>query len=146
MKISAKSRYALAALTYMAQHYSANDIVTVLSLSEKLGISKIYLEQVFSLLRRGNVVTSIKGAQGGYRLTKAPKDITIFDILSSIETALFERTESTVPKSDGNIEKAMFEMVFDVLDHSLRETLTAISLEDIVTKAGTYKDEYMYYL
>ena len=144
MKISAKSRYALAALVYMAQHSAANEPTTVLSLSENLGISKIYLEQVFSLLRRGDVVTSIKGAQGGYRLTREPSNISIFDIFSAIETSMFERTESTVASSSETIERAMFGVVFEPLDNALRSTLTAISLEDIVSKAA--KNDYMYYL
>jgi len=144
LKISAKSRYALAALVYMAQHSAANEPTTVLSLSENLGISKIYLEQVFSLLRRGDVVTSIKGAQGGYRLTREPSNISIFDIFSAIETSMFERTESTVASSSETIERAMFGVVFEPLDNALRSTLTAISLEDIVSKAA--KNDYMYYL
>jgi len=144
LKISAKSRYALAALVYMAQHSAANEPTTVLSLSENLGISKIYLEQVFSLLRRGDVVTSIKGAQGGYRLTREPSNISVYEIFSSIETSMFERTESTVASSNENIERAMFGVVFESLDVAVKSTLTAISLEDVVSKAA--KNDHMYYL
>lgn len=145
MKISAKSRYALAALVYMGKNFTADEIVTILSLSEKLGISKIYLEQVFSLLRRGDVVTSIKGAQGGYRLVKPANEITVFDILSAIETSLFEKTQQTVAKSNENIERAMFDVVFDPLDQALHQTLSAITLDDIVNNADK-NDDYMYYL
>jgi len=144
LKISAKSRYALAALIYMGQNCSVNDTVTVLSLSENLGISKIYLEQVFSLLRRGGIVTSIKGAHGGYRFAKPTADITVFDIFSSIETSMFEKTESTVAKTTENIEQVMFDAVFNPLDKMLRQTLSAITLESIVNK--TKKSDYMYYL
>ena len=52
MKISAKGRYGLAAMTYLARNYASGSPVTIVSISEKLGISKIYLEQVFSLLKR----------------------------------------------------------------------------------------------
>lgn len=144
LKISAKSRYALAALTYMGQNCNANDTITVLALSEKLGISKIYLEQVFSLLRRGDIVISIKGAQGGYRLAKSSSDITVFDILSAIEMSMFEKTESTVAKTAENIERVMFDTIFDVLDKKVREILSAITLEDIVKKSE--QTDYMYYL
>ena len=47
MKISAKGRYGLAAMTYLARNYEAGTPITIISISEKLGISKIYLEQVF---------------------------------------------------------------------------------------------------
>ena len=52
MKISAKGRYGLAAMTYLARNYAAGTPITIVSISEKLGISKIYLEQVFSMLKR----------------------------------------------------------------------------------------------
>ena len=85
MKISAKGRYGLAAMTYLARNYASGSPVTIVSISEKLGISKIYLEQVFSLLKRARLVNSIKGSQGGYQLSRAPREITPYDILSSIE-------------------------------------------------------------
>ncbi|MEI6102174.1 MAG: Rrf2 family transcriptional regulator, partial [Eubacteriales bacterium] len=81
MRISAKSRYALAAITYMAIIDNKKECVTVISISEQLGISKIYLEQVFSLLKRAKLVVSIKGAQGGYRLAKPAVKIAIADVL-----------------------------------------------------------------
>lgn len=63
MKISAKGRYGLAAMTYLARNYASGSPVTIVSISEKLGISKIYLEQVFSLLKRARLVNSIKAAK-----------------------------------------------------------------------------------
>ncbi|MEL7602247.1 MAG: Rrf2 family transcriptional regulator, partial [Bacillota bacterium] len=49
MRVSAKGRYALAAMLHMAQRADTGEYITVISISERLGISKIYLEQVFSL-------------------------------------------------------------------------------------------------
>ena len=72
MRISARGRYALAATTSMAARYQTGENITVVSLSERLGISKIYLEQVFSLLKKADIVSSQKGAQGGYRLCRPP--------------------------------------------------------------------------
>lgn len=148
MRISAKARYGLAAMVSMAQDYEAGECITIISLSEKLTISKIYLEQVFSLLKRAGIVTSIKGPQGGYLLAKAPRDISVYDILSALEIALFEKTEPTVPKSSGDIEKAMQEMVFEKMDDSVAQSLTDLSLDDMVHQIETYRNDknYMYYI
>ena len=148
MRISAKGRYGLAALVYMAQNGKHETSVTVISISENLKISKIYLEQIFSLLRRGGIATSTKGAQGGYRLAKPPKDITVFDCLSAIDTALFEKTEATVNDADVSIEKAMQEGVFNMLDFSVKTTLSSITLKDLALQATKYKDGegYMFYI
>jgi len=89
MRISAKGRYALASVVFMAQQHESGEYITILSISEKLGISKIYLEQVFSLLKRGNIVNSIKGAMGGYQLTRMPQQITVLDVLKAVELSLY---------------------------------------------------------
>ena len=88
MKISAKGRYGLAAMIVLARSYESSSPVTIISISEHLGISKIYLEQVFSLLKRSKLVNSIKGSQGGYQLSRHPREITAYEILSSIEISL----------------------------------------------------------
>lgn len=62
MKISSKGRYGLAAMICIAQNCKNNECITIIKISEILGISKIYLEQVFSLLKRAGLVNSIKGA------------------------------------------------------------------------------------
>lgn len=148
MKISAKSRYAISAMITMIRAYEANTYVTIISLSEKLKISKIYLEQVFSLLKRAELVVSTKGSQGGYMLSKDASEISVYDILTSIESNLFEKTEKTVEKSAIEIEYAMEHIIFDVLDLSIKETLSSISLDKLVNEAEKYnnKDNYMYYL
>ena len=70
--------------------------VPVAILAENLGISKIYLEQIFSLLKRSGLVASVKGAQGGYHLAKPASEISVYEILKALEQILFEPTESSV--------------------------------------------------
>jgi Rrf2 family protein len=148
MRISAKGRYGLAAVISMAQQYPTGDTITVISISEKLGISKIYLEQVFSLLKRGDIVTSIKGAQGGYMLTRSPEQITVYDVLAAIETSLFEKVEETVKEKAPAIDAAMRLAAFDVLDLSVKETLEKITISDLVIEAEKHKDGHalMFYI
>ena len=74
---------------------------------EKLGISKIYLEQVFSLLKRARLVNSIKGSQGGYQLSRAPRAITAYDILSAIELSLMEEAAPASPEKMPELDRAL---------------------------------------
>ncbi len=141
MRISSKGRYALAAMITMSERYNSGEYTTVISISEKLGISKIYLEQVFSLLKRGGIVTSTKGAQGGYRLARHPRHISVFDVLSSIELALFEPTAETVETKAPESEAALRSAVFDVLDEAVKNTLTQISLYDLVNEAEKHRSD-----
>ncbi|MDR1540738.1 MAG: Rrf2 family transcriptional regulator [Clostridiales bacterium] len=146
MRLSAKARYGLSALISMASSNSYAESVTVVSLANKLDISKIYLEQVFSLLKRAGLVTSIKGAQGGYQLSRRPQEITAYEILAAIETSLFEKTEFTEKEKNDPISITMKEMVFEPMDCCLELSLANITLEDLSNRTKEQTQGYMYYL
>ena len=147
MRISAKGRYAIASVIHMAQQ-KFGDSITLISISESLGISKIYLEQVFALLKRGELVTSVKGAQGGYLLSAAPGQINVLDVLTAVETGLFDKTEDTVAEKAPEIEFAMRERAFQALDAAVSASLSQVTLEDLVLASEKYKgdDAAMYYI
>ncbi|MEA4887890.1 MAG: Rrf2 family transcriptional regulator [Clostridiaceae bacterium] len=142
MRISAKGRYALAAMISMAQNYENGEYITVISLSEKLGVSKIYLEQVFSLLKRSSLLNSTKGAQGGYRLTRAPRLISVLDILSAIELSLFEKAEEAVAVKAPEIDRAMRAAAFEPLDEAVRTVLQQITLVDLINEVEKQKTDH----
>ncbi len=148
MRLSAKGRYALAATTSMAGNLDTNEYITLISISEKLDISKIYLEQVFSLLKHGGIVNSIKGSQGGYQLSRSPMQITVYDILSAVETALFENTEATIKDKAPDIEAALNLTIFDPLDAVIKSTLQKITLYDLVSEAEKHKSDqgFMFFI
>lgn len=148
MRLSAKGRYALAATTCMAQNNGSNEYITLISISEKLGISKIYLEQVFSLLKHGGIVNSIKGSQGGYQLSKSVEQITVYDILSSVETSLFEKTEETIKEKAPGVEAAMNQIIYLPLDSAIKSTLQQITLSDLVaeTEKNNHNHGFMFFI
>ena len=141
MRISAKGRYALAATISMSQEFSNGECITVISLSEKLGISKIYLEQVFSLLKRGDIVTSVKGAQGGYMLSRMPKQISVYQVLSAVENSLIESAEDTVGQKAPQIDAAMQSLVFNALDSAVKKSLEQVTLDDLVQETDKLNTE-----
>ena len=147
MRISAKGRYALAATINMALS-DIKDYITLISISDKLGISKIYLEQVFSLLKRGGIVLSIKGSQGGYQLTRTPNQITVNEVLSAVETSMFEPTEDTVKEKAADIEAAMKDKIFASLDLTVKTYLQNITIYDLATEAAKHNEDqsYMFFI
>lgn len=148
MRISAKGRYGLAAMSHLALNYDAGMPTTIISISEKMNISKIYLEQVFSLLKRGGLVISIKGAQGGYQLAREPKEITAYDILAAIETSMMEQADSTVADAQPRLEKALQEMVFQQLDKDIKASLEKVTLSDVLqnVEQQSNSDQLMYFI
>jgi len=148
MRISSKGRYGLAAMISVAQLGNTGEFVTVISIAEKLGISKIYLEQVFSLLKRSKLVTSIKGSQGGYQLSKPADKMTVLEILQAVEISLFEKTDRSVSDEAVDIENALKSLVWDNLDNAIVAALKKVTLADLVAEAEKSKnnEDFMFYI
>lgn len=148
LRISAKGRYALASTISLAELYKSGEFISLITLSEKLGISKIYLEQVFSLLKHGDIVNSVKGSKGGYQLSRMPKEITVMDVLITTELSLFEPTSETVNEKAPEIDDTIREDVFDVLDNVVKATLREITLADLLERVQKRKgiEGLMYYI
>lgn len=84
MKISTKGRYGVAAMYDLAVHYGEGPI-SLKSIAQRQKISENYLEQLVSTLRKAGYVKSIRGAQGGYTLSKDPAKISVGDIIRIME-------------------------------------------------------------
>lgn len=84
MKVSTKGRYALRLMIDLAEHDSG-DYIPLRDISERQGISVKYLEQIVTQLSRAGFLRSVRGAQGGYRLSRRPENYTIGEILRITE-------------------------------------------------------------
>ena len=84
MKLSTKGRYGVAAMYDLALHYGQGPI-SLKSVAQRQLISEHYLEQLMGTLRKAGYVKSIRGAQGGYSLTKEPANISVGDIIKVME-------------------------------------------------------------
>lgn len=143
MKISVKGRYGLCAMIYLGMNQPNKISSTIIS--EKLGLSKIYLEQVMSVLKKSGLVDSEKGANGGYSLAKPLNQITSYDILYAFETNLFEISKPI--SSISHIEAAIDEVLLQKIDSLLINHLSNISLETLVNQSiKIHKEINMYYI
>jgi Rrf2 family protein len=87
MRISTKGRYSLEALLYMAL-LPGGQYISTRAISENTGISDGYLEQLFIPLRKAGIVQGIRGPQGGYLPGRELDEITVGDILRTVEGPL----------------------------------------------------------
>lgn len=84
MKISTKGRYALRLMLDLAV-YNTGEPISLKDIAKRQEISEKYLEQIISVLSKGGMVQSVRGAQGGYFLRREPKDYTVGEILRLTE-------------------------------------------------------------
>lgn len=87
MKISTKGRYAVRVMLDLALN-NTGEYIKVKDIAARQGISEKYLEQIIAVLNRAGYVTSVRGAQGGYRLAKRAGDYTVGMILRLTEGSM----------------------------------------------------------
>ncbi|HOO27309.1 MAG TPA: Rrf2 family transcriptional regulator [Lachnospiraceae bacterium] len=87
MKISTKGRYAVRVMLDLAVH-NTGEYIKVKQIARRQEISKKYLEQIIAVLNKAGYVKSVRGAQGGYKLAKEPKEYTVGMILRLTEGSL----------------------------------------------------------
>jgi len=84
MKFSIGVEYALHCLLYLVKN-TKNNPVGIKELAEFQGISESYLSKVFTKLVKNNIVESVSGANGGYKLVRSPRKISFWDVIEAIE-------------------------------------------------------------
>lgn len=135
MKFSTKARYGLRAMVELALNYTQGPL-SVKTISERQDISEAYLEQLMPSLTRNKLVKSIRGAYGGYLLTKEPSEILVGEIIRSLEgpTAPVSCVSKDEPldceKADSCVSRIVWEKVRDVID----EALDSLTLADLCKK------------
>ncbi|MBR5212636.1 MAG: Rrf2 family transcriptional regulator [Akkermansia sp.] len=84
LKISTKGRYALRIMIDLAHHVEEGP-VSLRAVAERQNVTLKYMESIMSLLLREELVISSRGKSGGYKLTRAPKDYDVYEILHAAE-------------------------------------------------------------
>lgn len=131
MKLSTKGKYALYAMHYLAQ--KSGEGPQPLKAIAEVGIPEQYLEQLLGNLRRAGLLKTVRGAQGGYQLAKAPGDVTVGDIIEATEgpISLSEclSHETRCAKSGGCAAR----LVWEELTGSINNVLQGITLQDMLS-------------
>lgn len=129
--LSTKSRYALRALLYIGLR-SHEDKISIKEIGENENISIRYLEQIFTSLKQGGIIRSIKGAGGGYILAKNPKEINLKEIFELLEKDLYCTYEEN--NENNTIENTLNKYVWTAYNKNLENFLENLNLEDLIEK------------
>lgn len=144
MKISTKGRYGLRSIIDLIIN-SSGENVPLINIAERQNISKNYLEQVFASLRKAGIVSSTKGAQGGYYLGDKPSNITVGDVLRVLEGDLSVVSIDS-DTQDNPIEQCIQKNIWDEVDKKVNEIIDGITLEDLVNEYRNDSNNLMYYI
>ncbi|HJC15775.1 MAG TPA: RrF2 family transcriptional regulator [Candidatus Fusicatenibacter intestinigallinarum] len=131
MKISTKGRYALRMMVDIAQQ-GRECPVALREIAQRQGISVKYLEQIAAVLTRAGYLKSVRGAQGGYILTREPKEYTAGEILRLTEGNLapvecLEAEKNLCPRA----EHCTTLRLWEELNQAVRQVVDGRTLEDL---------------
>lgn len=137
MKISSKGVYGVMALVDLSVHHNAGPI-KIRSIAERQGLPKKYLEQVLLDLKRGGIVGSSRGKNGGYFLEREPDEITLLDVLDVLE----EHVRLVDPDPEHPEYLTAF---WEEQTERLRQQLE-VPLSELVERKETLESEAMYHI
>jgi Rrf2 family iron-sulfur cluster assembly transcriptional regulator len=130
LKLTSKGRYAVTAILDLAFHATSGP-VTLSDISKRQDISLSYLEQLFTRLRKQQLVRSTRGPGGGYSLNKPASDIAVAEIVSAVdETVDTTRCSGATNCHDG--EQCLAHELWDGLSQQIYGFLSEISLQDLM--------------
>ena len=136
MKISTKGRYGLRIMTDIAIH-GKNECVSLKDIAEREHLSEKYLEQIINLLGKENLVQSVRGAKGGYHLTRSVEEITVKDILLATEGSLAPVACAADNDCCENYCDCVTSFIWTQMYDAVMGVVEKITLKDLVEKSHT---------
>ncbi|HNW82236.1 MAG TPA: Rrf2 family transcriptional regulator [bacterium] len=134
MKLTTKSEYSILSLIYIARNQGENEFIKVEDICKQYDLSRKYLEQLLLILKNSGFIKTRRGASGGCRLSKMPKDISLAEIIRLMDGALAP-TESVSVYFYSNTpiekEKKVLNVMKKIRDY-ISDTLEKTTLSDLI--------------
>jgi Rrf2 family iron-sulfur cluster assembly transcriptional regulator len=137
MKLTSKGRYAVMALADLAKFNSVNP-VSLRDISLRQGISLDFLEQIFSKLKKYNIVKSIRGTNGCYILNKEPEEIKLANILSAVdeEVKTVQCKKESKKGCNSKTTKCITHNLWDELEIHINNFFEQKNLKDLINNSS----------
>ena len=136
MKVSTRGRYGLKAMVDLAFNSQNFKCVSLKSIAKRQGIPENYLEQLMVVLKKSDIVKSIRGSKGGYILNKSPEHISVGDLLRVLEGSinLVDCNDEVNGKKCGEADcsKCDVKNVWALISQRLSEAADSITLKDLI--------------
>jgi len=133
MKLTTKGRYAVMALADLAQFDNGRP-VSLRDISMRQGISLLYLEQIFSKLKRNSIVRSVRGVNGGYVLKSTPNEIKLATIFSAVneEIKTVQCKKESKKSCNGKTSKCITHNLWEELEMHIQNFFNKKNLGDLI--------------
>ena len=130
MRISTKVEFGIIALLDIALNTNNENTVKVNAISKRNNISAKYLEQILPLLKQSNLISSVKGSSGGYRLQRELWDITLYEIVNALDSSILASSEFS-KDLEQNATDAIERCLWRPMTSYLRKYTQSMTLKDL---------------
>lgn len=130
MRISTKVEFGIIALLDIALNANNENTVKVNSISRRNNISAKYLEQILPLLKQSDLISSVKGSSGGYRLQRELGDITLYEIVNALDRSILASSEFS-KELEQNATDAIERCLWRPMTSYLRKYTQSMTLKDL---------------
>lgn len=131
MKLSTKYRYGSRAILEIAKNYG-NGPIKRKTLVEILDIPDSYLENILVSMKNGGIITTIRGANGGYQLAKSPKDYTIYDVIKAMGGGEAPVKCLDDPTSCNKVDSCATRVVWKKMKEAMDTVLKEFTLQELI--------------
>lgn len=139
MQLNRSTDYAIQMLLYLAK---AGKTVSSSKLAAAIGVSHRYLLQISAKLRAAGFIRAAYGSSGGLKLVKDPDEISLYDIILSMEGAVRTGEICGTPAPEIEQEIAILERMYHSVDGMLGQALRKIMLSDLLVKTEIWKESF----
>jgi len=134
MRLSSKGQIAISGMMFLAINGKGR-AMTAAEIASDQNISVSYIEQLFANLRESNLIEGVRGPGGGYRLALAAEDISVADIVTSVDDRTYAMRETLIPHYGDNV-RYLSQMMWSSLSRSIYQFLNNISLKECIERSG----------
>jgi len=145
MRLSAKTEYAAIAALELARCRATADPVRLRSISQGQRVPEQFLVQILLQLKAAGIVTSTRGAAGGYRLARPPEEITLADIRGAVEGDTDTAAPLTAELAARSRAAAALAAAWDEASRAEADALRGVTLADLLDRCRPPADA-MYYI
>jgi len=132
MRLSSKGQIAISGMMFLAIHGKGR-AMTAAQIAADQDISVSYIEQLFASLRESELIEGVRGPGGGYRLALPAGDISVADIVTSVDDRTYAMRETVIPHYGDNV-RYLSQMMWSSLSRRIYQFLHDISLQDCIER------------
>ena len=143
MRVSQRVTYGIMAAVDLAMHRQNEVPVQARAIARHQGIPVRFLEQVLHSMKKAGLVESVRGAQGGYRLSRKPADLSVADIMEALDGPVFHQSFSDPSTSERRVTSPdlLLGHVWDQVQQAERNVLEKITVEQLAARQQALEEQ-----